>query len=47
MLLGIGMLSEPLAFSYAGWIGGTGLMIFYGFLTCYTCVYTSVRLNSN
>ncbi|KAF9654342.1 hypothetical protein BDM02DRAFT_3085571, partial [Thelephora ganbajun] len=36
MLLGIGMLSEPLAFSYAGWGCGTLLLIFYGFLTCYT-----------
>ena len=38
VLLGIGMLSEPLGFAYAGWIGGTLLMIFYGYLTCYTCV---------
>jgi vesicular inhibitory amino acid transporter len=30
------MLSEPLAFSYAGWVGGTVLIIFYGFITCYT-----------
>ncbi|KAH8100648.1 transmembrane amino acid transporter protein-domain-containing protein [Cristinia sonorae] len=36
ILLGIGMLSEPLAFSYAGWIGGSFLIIFYGFITCYT-----------
>ncbi|KAJ3531446.1 hypothetical protein NM688_g7572 [Phlebia brevispora] len=36
VLLGIGMLSEPLAFAYAGWIGGMVLMIFYGFITCYT-----------
>lgn len=36
ILLGIGMLSEPLAFAYAGWIGGTILIIFYGFITCYT-----------
>lgn len=36
VLLGIGMLSEPLAFAYAGWIGGMALMIFYGFITCYT-----------
>lgn len=36
ILLGIGMLSEPLAFAYAGWIGGTLLIIFYGFITCYT-----------
>ncbi|KAG8936618.1 hypothetical protein FRC02_000611 [Tulasnella sp. 418] len=36
ILLGIGMLSEPLAFACAGWIGGTCLIIFYGFITCYT-----------
>ncbi|QRV90697.1 Transmembrane amino acid transporter protein [Ceratobasidium sp. AG-Ba] len=36
ILLGVGMLSEPLAFAYAGWIGGFLLITFYGFLTCYT-----------
>ncbi|TDL28680.1 hypothetical protein BD410DRAFT_712320 [Rickenella mellea] len=36
ILLGFGMLSEPLAFAYSGWIGGTLLIIFYGFITCYT-----------
>lgn len=36
ILLGIGLLSEPLAFSYAGWLGGTILITFYGWLTCYT-----------
>jgi len=39
LLLGIGMLSEPLAFSYAGWICGTLLIIVYGFITCYTAKY--------
>ena len=38
LLLGIGMLSEPLAFSYAGWICGTLLIVFYGCITCYTYV---------
>jgi len=38
ILLGIGMLSEPLAFAYAGWIGGTALIIFFGLLNCYTSV---------
>ncbi|CAE6456113.1 unnamed protein product [Rhizoctonia solani] len=38
ILLGVGMLSEPLAFAYAGWIGGFVLIAFYGFLTCYTVV---------
>jgi solute carrier family 32 (vesicular inhibitory amino acid transporter) len=32
------MLSEPLAFSYAGWGCGTLLLMFYGLLTCYTYV---------
>ncbi|KDQ63800.1 hypothetical protein JAAARDRAFT_29847 [Jaapia argillacea MUCL 33604] len=36
ILIGIGMLSEPMAFAYAGWIGGTFLIIFYGYITCYT-----------
>ncbi|OBZ79209.1 Vacuolar amino acid transporter 1 [Grifola frondosa] len=36
VLFGIGMLSEPLAFSYAGWIGGTILIILYGWITCHT-----------
>ncbi|KAI0961460.1 hypothetical protein AcV7_000553 [Taiwanofungus camphoratus] len=36
ILLGIGMLSEPLAFAYAGWIGGTLIIVFYGLITCYT-----------
>ncbi|CCO26595.1 Imitation switch two complex protein 1 [Rhizoctonia solani AG-1 IB] len=38
ILLGVGMLSEPLAFAYAGWVGGFMLITFYGFLTCYTVV---------
>ncbi|KAJ7278969.1 transmembrane amino acid transporter protein-domain-containing protein [Mycena rebaudengoi] len=33
---GIGMLSEPLAFAYAGWGMGLVLIIFYGFISCYT-----------
>ncbi|KAJ7677023.1 transmembrane amino acid transporter protein-domain-containing protein [Mycena polygramma] len=36
ILLGIGMLSEPLAFAYAGWGMGFVLIIFYGYLSCYT-----------
>ena len=36
MLLGVGMMSEPLAFAYAGWGCGTLLLILYGLLTCYT-----------
>lgn len=38
ILLGIGMLSEPLAFALSGWIGGTCLVIFYGAISCYSCV---------
>ncbi|KIJ21596.1 hypothetical protein PAXINDRAFT_63380 [Paxillus involutus ATCC 200175] len=30
------MLSEPLAFAYAGWFWGTVLIIFFGVVTCYT-----------
>lgn len=36
VLLGIGMLSEPLAFSYAGWFLGTLLLAVFGYVTCYT-----------
>ncbi|KDR85164.1 hypothetical protein GALMADRAFT_233828 [Galerina marginata CBS 339.88] len=36
ILLGIGMLSEPLAFAYSGWVVGTLLIISYGFISCYT-----------
>ncbi|KAI0762902.1 transmembrane amino acid transporter protein-domain-containing protein [Fomes fomentarius] len=36
VLFGIGMLSEPLAFAYAGWVGGTVLIIGYGLISCYT-----------
>ncbi|PPQ89588.1 hypothetical protein CVT25_012333 [Psilocybe cyanescens] len=36
ILLGIGMLSEPLAFAYSGWAVGTALIISYGFVACYT-----------
>ncbi|KAH9944456.1 transmembrane amino acid transporter protein-domain-containing protein [Epithele typhae] len=36
VLFGIGMLSEPMAFSYAGWIWGTILIIGYGYISCYT-----------
>ncbi|OCH96489.1 hypothetical protein OBBRIDRAFT_6015 [Obba rivulosa] len=36
ILFGIGMLSEPLAFAYAGWIGGAILITLYGYITCYT-----------
>ncbi|KAI0639322.1 transmembrane amino acid transporter protein-domain-containing protein [Trametes polyzona] len=36
VLFGIGMLSEPLAFAYAGWIGGSLLIIAYGYIACYT-----------
>lgn len=38
ILVGVGMLSEPLAFAYAGWIGGTILIFSYGFIACYTYV---------
>lgn len=36
VLIGIGLLSMPLAFSYAGWIGGTLLVIAFSALTCHT-----------
>ncbi|KAJ7030117.1 transmembrane amino acid transporter protein-domain-containing protein [Mycena alexandri] len=36
ILLGIGMLSEPLALAYAGWGTGLVLIVFYGYISCYT-----------
>ncbi|GMK56747.1 hypothetical protein CspeluHIS016_0305870 [Cutaneotrichosporon spelunceum] len=36
VLVGIGLLSMPLAFSYAGWIGGTIMLIGFSYLTCTT-----------
>ncbi|KAJ9093388.1 hypothetical protein QFC21_006418 [Naganishia friedmannii] len=36
VLVGIGVLSEPLAFRYAGWIGGTLLLLAFGVVTNYT-----------
>ncbi|OJT11826.1 Vacuolar amino acid transporter 1 [Trametes pubescens] len=36
VLFGIGMLSEPLAFAYAGWLGGSFIILSYGFISCYT-----------
>lgn len=36
ILVGVGILSVSLAFSYAGWLMGTILIIFYGFISCYT-----------
>ncbi|KZO96226.1 hypothetical protein CALVIDRAFT_515013 [Calocera viscosa TUFC12733] len=36
ILLGIGVLSESMAFAYAGWVGGFVLLVLYGILTCYT-----------
>ncbi|KAJ7169584.1 transmembrane amino acid transporter protein-domain-containing protein [Mycena filopes] len=36
MLVGIGLLSVPLAFAYTGWILGTLLVFSYGFISCYT-----------
>ncbi|KAK8850737.1 hypothetical protein IAR55_004657 [Kwoniella newhampshirensis] len=36
VLVGIGLLSLPLAFAYAGWIGGTAMLVGFGWLTCHT-----------
>ncbi|WVR08803.1 hypothetical protein IAU60_005861 [Kwoniella sp. DSM 27419] len=36
VLVGIGLLSLPLAFAYAGWIGGSIMLLGFGWLTCYT-----------
>ncbi|KAJ7666414.1 transmembrane amino acid transporter protein-domain-containing protein [Mycena rosella] len=36
MLVGIGLLSVPLAFAHAGWVMGTVLILSYGFISCYT-----------
>ncbi|KAJ6627226.1 transmembrane amino acid transporter protein-domain-containing protein [Mycena sp. CBHHK59/15] len=36
MLVGVGLLSMPLAFAYAGWVIGIVLVLSYGFISCYT-----------
>ncbi|KAJ7462683.1 transmembrane amino acid transporter protein-domain-containing protein [Mycena galericulata] len=36
MLVGIGLLSAPVALSHTGWVMGTVLILSYGFITCYT-----------
>ncbi|GAA99963.1 hypothetical protein E5Q_06666 [Mixia osmundae IAM 14324] len=36
VLIGVGILAEPLAFAYAGWIGGTILLLFCGLITNYS-----------
>ncbi|WVQ95434.1 hypothetical protein IAU59_002531 [Kwoniella sp. CBS 9459] len=36
VLVGIGLLSLPLAFAYAGWIGGSFMLLGFGWLTCHT-----------
>jgi vesicular inhibitory amino acid transporter len=38
VLVGVGLLSMPLAFSYAGWIWGTIMLVGFSYLTCHTCV---------
>ncbi|KAJ7166662.1 transmembrane amino acid transporter protein-domain-containing protein [Mycena filopes] len=36
ILIGIGILSEPLGFAYTGWGTGLVLITFYGYISCYT-----------
>lgn len=36
VLLGIGVLSLPLAFAYAGWVAGTAMLMGFAWLTCHT-----------
>ncbi|KAG6813077.1 hypothetical protein H0H92_014136 [Tricholoma furcatifolium] len=47
ILLGIGMLSEPLAFAYSGWVTGTILIIGYGFISCYTAKILAHAISSD
>ncbi|BEI88921.1 uncharacterized protein CcaverHIS019_0202830 [Cutaneotrichosporon cavernicola] len=52
VLIGIGLLSMPLAYSYAGWIGGTILVVAFSAITCHTgkllarLLYADVSLGS-
>ncbi|KLT40369.1 hypothetical protein CC85DRAFT_297557 [Cutaneotrichosporon oleaginosum] len=52
VLIGIGLLSMPLAFSYAGWIGGSIMVIAFSAITCHTgkllarLLYSDVSLAS-
>ncbi|WVQ86288.1 hypothetical protein IAT38_008456 [Cryptococcus sp. DSM 104549] len=36
VLVGIGLLSLPLAFAYSGWIAGSAMLLGFGWLTCHT-----------
>ena len=36
VLIGVGLLSESLAFYYAGWVMGTVLLVYFALLTNYT-----------
>jgi len=36
-MVGIGILTLPYAFKYAGWLGGTVIMITVGYLAVYCC----------
>ncbi|WWC92562.1 uncharacterized protein L201_007521 [Kwoniella dendrophila CBS 6074] len=49
VLVGIGLLSMPLAFSYAGWIGGLIMLFGFGWLTCYTAKLLAqlIRMDSS
>lgn len=47
VLLGIGMLSEPLAFSYAGWFLGTLLLAVFGYVTCYTAKFLAHEMSED
>ncbi|GMK56402.1 hypothetical protein CspeluHIS016_0302420 [Cutaneotrichosporon spelunceum] len=52
VLIGIGLLSMPLAYSYAGWIGGTIMVVAFSAITCHTgkllarLLYSDVSLGS-
>ncbi|KAF8634006.1 hypothetical protein AX15_001180 [Amanita polypyramis BW_CC] len=43
ILLGIGVLSEPLAFAYTGWIAGTALLIGYAFFSGHAVIPSIAR----
>ncbi|WWD07224.1 hypothetical protein V865_005321 [Kwoniella europaea PYCC6329] len=47
VLVGIGLLSMPLAFVYAGWIGGTVMLLSFGWLTCHTAKLLASLIRSD
>ncbi|KAL7420911.1 hypothetical protein Q5752_004865 [Cryptotrichosporon argae] len=47
VLLGIGLLSLPLAYSYAGWVGGTAMLVGFAYICCHTAKLLAALIHSD